>query len=102
MMTCKKSALNPDDFSCVQLVYGIAGDGKTHYIEGQLNHCPEHVKVAVNEAFTPLSAIKKLSTLPSNVPGCAVCFNFTMLPPGVHMSQIHLTFHNLTFDPYSL
>ena len=25
-MTCQKSALNPDDFSCIQLVYGNAGE----------------------------------------------------------------------------
>ncbi len=83
MVTCKKSALNPDDFSCIQLVYGQASDGKTHYIQTQLKQCPRHVNVAISEVFTPLSAIKKLSTLPSDESGCAVFFNFLILPPGV-------------------
>ena len=42
------------------------------------------MKIAVNEAFTPLGAMKKLTCeLPADVPHCAVYFNFTMLPPGV-------------------
>ena len=60
------------------------GDGKTHYIEKELEHSPHSLKIAVNEAFTPLSCMKKLTCeLPSDVPNCAVYFNFTMLPPGV-------------------
>lgn len=69
-------------FHAVSIVL-LIGDGKTHYIESQLKHCPRHLKIAVNEAFTPLGAIMKLLTLPSDVKGCAVFFNFTMLPPGV-------------------
>lgn len=43
-----------------------------------------YLKIAVNEAFTPVNAIKKLtSELPLDTPNCAVYFNFTMLPPGV-------------------
>ncbi len=26
VMACQKTALNPDDFSCIQLVYGNAGE----------------------------------------------------------------------------
>lgn len=59
------------------------GDGKTHYVQDQLKKCVQSLKIAVNEAFTPLSVIKKLCTLPTDVPECAVFFNFTMLPPGV-------------------
>lgn len=65
------------------LSYIHAGDGKTHYIESQLQRCPFFLRIAVNEAFTPLSAIHKLSKVPLDTQGCAVFFNFTMLPPGV-------------------
>ena len=61
----------------------LKGDGKTHYIQSQLKKCSQSLEIAVNEAFTPLSAIKKLCTLPTDVVECAVFFNFTLLPPGV-------------------
>ncbi len=61
------------------------GDGKTHYIENELKNVPYYKKIAVNEAFTPLAAIKKLADLPPEVPKCAVYFNFTLLPPGVSL-----------------
>ena len=65
------------------------GDGKTHYIEKELQNAQAHLKIAVNEAFTPLGAIKKLtSELPTDVPNCAVYFNFTMLPPGVRGCKV--------------
>ena len=64
------------------------GDGKSHYIENELRNAPHHLKIAVNEAFTPLTAIKKLAVeLPTDIPKCAVYFNFTMLPPGVSSSS---------------
>ncbi len=66
------------------MCYKYVGDGKTHYIEKELAMAPAHLKIAVNEAFTPLGAIKKLtSELPTDIPNCAIYFNFTMLPPGV-------------------
>ena len=65
----------------------MLGDGKTHYIEKQLASAPQCLKIAVNEAFTPLSAIKKLCALPTDVPHCAIYFNFTMLPPGVNRGR---------------
>ena len=45
--------------------------------------CPEYLRIAVNEAFTPLSAIKKLCSVDLDEPESAVFFNFTLLPPGV-------------------
>ena len=45
--------------------------------------CPEYLRIAVNEAFTPLSAIKKLCSMDLDEPESAVFFNFTLLPPGV-------------------
>ena len=62
----------------MQLVIGHAGDGKTHYIQSQSALCTDQLTIAVNEAFTPLSAIRKLNNLPSNATGCAVFFNFTL------------------------
>lgn len=59
------------------------GDGKTHYIKEQLRKSYENLTIAVNEAFTPLGAIKKLRKLNPNQRDCAVFLNFTMLPPGV-------------------
>ena len=75
----KRKVLKPSDFSCIQLVYGYAGDGKTHYIRQQLAQSPAHLTIAVNEAFTPLNAINRLNTLPHNTSNCAVYFNFTLL-----------------------
>lgn len=68
---------------CISSLPYPLGDGKTHYIESQLKQCPFFLRIAVNEAFTPLSTIQKLSKLPLDTQGCAVFFNFTMLPPGV-------------------
>ena len=76
---CRRKVLLPNDFSSIQLVFGHAGDGKTHYIMQQLCQSPGPLTIAVNEAFTPLSAIKKLKSLPL-VKDCAIFFNFTILP----------------------
>ena len=67
-----------------------AGDGKTHYIKQQLRRSSHSLTIAVNEAFTPLSAIKKLRTLPPSQRDCAVFLNFTMLPPGVSSTMSYL------------
>ena len=74
------------DFSCVQLVYGSAGNGKTHYIKRQLTNCAEHITIAVNEAFSPLSAIEKLRSLSLHRKNIGLFFNFTILPPGVSVT----------------
>lgn len=102
---CKKKITNADNFACIKVVYGYAGnylihswlftnvivntiippigDGKTHYIKQHLQDNAESLIIAVNEAFTPLNTIKKLRSLPSTHRGCAIFFNFTILPPGV-------------------
>ena len=88
-----------DDFSCIQIVYGLAGkymcvyiapcnlsftgNGKTHYIRKQLAGCSEHVTIAINEVFSPLSAIIKLRSLSLYKENVGLFFNFTILPPGV-------------------
>ena len=77
---CRQLVVKPNDFTCIQLVYGHAGDGKTHYIRQQLAKSPASITVAVTEAFTPLCAIKRLNKLPQTVVGCAVFFNFTLMP----------------------
>ena len=55
------------------------GNGKTHYIKKQLNKCSEHITIAINEAFTPLSAIIKLRSLPLHKENVGLFFNFTIL-----------------------
>lgn len=67
--------------------YLFAGDGKTHYITEQLKSIsqPHKVIIAVNEAFTYMTAIEKLCSLPSDKNGCAIFFNFTVLPPPVSL-----------------
>ena len=76
---CRKLVSRAEDFTSIQLVYGNAGDGKTHYIRQQLVQSPAKLTIAVNEAFSPLSAIKKLRSLPSNVKDCAIFFNFATM-----------------------
>ena len=76
---CMGKLLRPKDFSIIQLVFGHAGNGKTHYILKHLSQSPGPLTIAVNEAFTPLLAIKKLKSLPL-VKDCAIFFNFTILP----------------------
>eukprot|EP00731_Ephydatia_muelleri_P026772 Em0018g872a len=80
--------------SLVQLVFGNAGDGKTHYIKRQLKQCPSSCTISVNEAFSPLGAIKKLRQLPSDKPECAIFFNFTLLPPVGKSFSLHNCFEN--------
>ncbi len=77
---CKKRVLVPSDFSGIQLIYGYAGDGKTHYIRQQLSKSRATLSISVNEAFTPLNAIQSLKTLPSTATECAIFFNFTIYP----------------------
>jgi hypothetical protein len=75
------------NFAQIQLVYGEAGDGKTHHIKEQLCSSSNSVTIAVNEAFTSLRAIQKLRTLPLTQKGCNVFLNFTMLPPGASVDE---------------
>ena len=60
-----------------------AGDGKTHYIFEKLRGTPQsqQVTIAVNEGFSYMTAIEKLSSLPSDQGGCTIFFNFTVVPP---------------------
>ena len=73
------------DANLMLSTYFFAGDGKTHYIIEQLKGIPQphQVIIAVNEAFTYMTAIEKLCSLPSDEIGCAIFFNFTILPPVV-------------------
>ena len=48
------------------------------------------VTIAINEAFTSLSAIERLRTLPRDARNCAIFFNFTVFPPMVSFSSIFL------------
>ena len=72
---------NLNSYSNVKLVYGYPGDGKTHYIRCKLRSESNSaiISISVNEAFTPLNAIKSLSKLPKNSTKCAIFFNFTIV-----------------------
>ena len=63
------------------------GNGKTHYIKKQMKDSSHSLTISVNEAFTPLNAIKKLRRLNPSQRNCAIFLNFTMLPPGVSLSS---------------
>jgi len=63
------------------------------------------VTIAVNEAFTYLSAIEKLSSLPTDGKSCTIFFNFTILPPIVSLEWSLLlpsTLQNWFFLCYAL
>ena len=68
------------------------GAGKSHQIKLQIKNRGLHsVTIAVNEAFTVETAISKLHSLPRQE-GCAIIFNFTMVPPHVSSNSIfHMT-----------
>jgi len=92
-VTIKMNAF-PCNFECSITNTGLmlstclfAGDGKTHYIIEMLKGIPQshQVIIAINEAFTYMTAIEKLCSLPSDEIGCAVFFNFTLLPPVVSL-----------------
>ena len=69
------------------------GNGKTHYIHDKMKNVPEshQVTIAISEAFTTVSAIKRLRTLPRDAHNCAIFFNFTILPPLVRVIKISAT-----------
>ena len=71
-------------YVCIWISYSL-GNGKTHYITEKLKLIPKNnqVIVTVNEAFTTLMAIERLSSLSRDSSGCAIFFNFTTLPPVV-------------------
>ena len=46
------------------------------------------VTIAINEAFTSVSAIERLRTLPRDARNCAIFFNFTVFPPTVSVQII--------------
>ena len=76
-----------------------AGDGKTHYIVEKLKgtHQSHQVIIAINEAFSYMTAIEKLSSLPSDHNGCAIFFNFTVVPPLVSCFFFFLSLDHYTF-----
>ncbi|XP_019859705.1 PREDICTED: uncharacterized protein LOC109587936, partial [Amphimedon queenslandica] len=67
-----------------QLVYGLQGNGKTHYIRSQLT--ANNVVFAVNELFSVEKVIDKLKLL-CDEKDCSIFFNFTLLPPGKNVAE---------------
>ena len=57
------------------------GNGKTYYIQKRLSDCSKHITIAMNEAFTPLNAIKRLRSLPLYQDNIGLFFNFNVLQP---------------------
>ena len=108
---CKETGLlRCEDWSCIELVYGMPGKvlmtllshllyylisqyclgtGKTYHIRDKMKTIPENhqVTIAINEAFTTVSAIERLRTLPRDARNCAIFFNFTIFPPMVSVSS---------------
>ena len=66
---CNESVLKKGDFSRVKIVYGSAG---TYLFE---------ITIAINEAFTPLSAIVKLRSLNLSTCKVGLYFNLTIFSP---------------------
>jgi len=67
------------------------GAGKSHQIKLQIKNRGLHsITIAVNEAFTVETAISTLRSLPKQK-GCAIIFNFTMIPPHVSSNILHMT-----------
>ncbi len=89
--TTNTHLLNTQVYHAHAYIFNTVGNGKTHYIREKLEDTSSHITIAVNEAFTCANAIEKLQHLPNDVSGCAIYFNFTMLPPVVSIDW-------LTFD----
>jgi hypothetical protein len=66
----------------VKLVYGKAGDGKSHFIQKEMKKMDvkKSIVITVNELFSPLTAINKLKSLALHGKSI-IHFNFTFLPP---------------------
>jgi hypothetical protein len=88
--------------TCLKLVHGKEGDGKSHFIQKMMtsdDHA-QSVVITVNEAFSPLAAITELNKLDLKAKNAIHC-NFTFLPamePCSTSQRLHLP---KQFGPYS-
>ena len=79
---CKSLILKANRIEKVQLVYGRAGDGKSHYIKKQMESVQGgKCTIAVHEAFSISGAIRKLQQMTVQQQSNCVYFNVTVSPP---------------------
>lgn len=70
------------------IYFCLKGSGKTHYIKKNLLKCSESITITINESFSALKAIDKLSTLSTTKQNVGLFFNIT-LPPKVSLLWFH-------------
>ena len=106
---CKKKILGDTGIKEIQLVYGRAGDGKSHYIKKQMNAAAgDTCTIAVHEAFSLCGAIKKLQNMTLKHSNC-IYFNVTIsLPSNMQGAEAYQyqsvmnTFSWFLFDLFGL
>ena len=69
--------LESEVFSVIELVYGLEGDGKTHYIRSRIGKSYYNIVISINEAFSVPAIIEKMNFIPLEIDVC-IYFNFTI------------------------
>ena len=65
-------------FNEIELVYGLEGDGKSHYIRKRIKPYHYNIVIPINEAFSVPAVIEKMNhTIPLDIDVC-IYFNFTI------------------------
>ena len=64
-------------FSVIELVYGLEGDGKTHYIRSRIGKPYSNIVISINEAFSVPAIIEKMNFIPLEFDVC-IYFNITI------------------------
>ena len=64
-------------FSVIELVYGLEGDGKTHYIRSEIGKPYYNIVISINEAFCVPAIIERMNFIPLEFDVC-IYFNFTI------------------------
>ena len=106
---CKKLVLEGNRIEEVQLVYGRAGDGKSHYIKKQMESVQgDKCTIAVHEAFSIRGTIHTLQQMALQQGNC-IYFNVTISPPSEqqsveaqHYGTLMDTFSWFLFDLFGL
>ncbi|KAI6653840.1 hypothetical protein LOD99_3342 [Oopsacas minuta] len=67
-----------DVFEVIELVYGLEGNGKSHFIRNKITPYPHNIVIPINEAFSVPAVIEKMNhTIPLDIDVC-IYFNFTI------------------------
>ena len=65
-------------FDEIELVYGLEGDGKSHYIRKRIKPYQYNIVIPINEAFSVPAVIEKMNhSIPLDIDVC-LYFNFTI------------------------